>query len=401
MKKILVINSVYNKGSTGHIIKDLSLIINSNNFECFIAYGRKKIKLDNDHVFYFGNIISFLIHVLVSRLLDLHGKGSFFATKKLIKHIERINPDLINLHNIHGYYLNYKILFNYLKKNNIPVVWTLHDCWSYTGHCAYYSFNKCDGWIKNECLKCLHKETYPASILLSNSHRNYKTKCGIFSSIEKITIVTPSNWLKNEVSKSFLNSKNIILINNGINTEVFKPIKTIESNKKIILGIANVWERRKGFHDFIKLSTFLKNDEIIVLIGLTKKQLKKLPKNIIGITRTDNQDQLIDWYSKALVFVNPTYEDNFPTTNLEALACGTPVITYNTGGSPEALNDKIGFVVNTGMVEQIYDCIKKIEYQGKEAFSSKCRDYAVSYYNKDDKFYEYINLYNSILNSKF
>ncbi|PJN80969.1 hypothetical protein CWE04_06000 [Thomasclavelia cocleata] len=238
--------------------------------------------------------------------------------------------------------MNIEILFKYLKDHpEIKKIWTLHDCWAFTGHCAYYTYAKCDKWQICCNVKCPNKWEYPKT-LFSNIESNFNKKKEVFSGIENMILITPSKWLKSEVEKSYLKNYQVEVINNGVDTNVFKPTSSdikkqynIE-NKRVILGVASVWDKRKGLDTFIELSKQLNSEYQIVLIGLNKKQIKILPKNIIGISRTENIQELVKWYSVAEVFFNPTLEDNYPTVNLEAIACGTPVITFDIGGSPES-----------------------------------------------------------------
>lgn len=361
--KILQINSVCGIGSTGRIATDIHNILIKQGHESYIAYGRNLPK-NCDNTIRIGTIIGNYIHVAKTRIFDKHGFGSILATKKLINKIKDINPDIIHLHNIHGYYINIKILFNYLKLANKPVVWTLHDCWSFTGHCAYFDYVGCEKW-KSGCYSCPEKKAYPRSLIVDNSIHNFKIKKKIFTGVKNLTIVTPSQWLANLVQKSFLNEYPVKIINNGINLNIFKPNKS-DFRKKfnlygkfIILGVAGVWDRRKGLKHFIEMADKVSKDEVIVLVGLTEKQINQVPKNIIGITRTDNVEELVDIYSSADVFVNPTLEDNFPTTNLEALACGTPVVTFDTGGSPESIvNLKTGIVIENKNTINLIDGIR-------------------------------------------
>jgi len=398
MAKLCQINTVVNSGSTGHIAEIIGNISQTNGLESVIAFGRNP-KESNSITFKIGNKLDFFIHVLLTRVFDKHGCGSIFATIRLIKYLTLEKPDIIHLHNIHGYYINYGILFNWLKKKKLPVVWTLHDCWTYTGHCAYYSFVKCDKWKKN-CEKCRNKSSYPASYFFSNSKINFIRKKNSFTKLERdnLILVTPSNWLCNELKESFLNKYECAVINNGVDLSVFKPNSNyLDSDCSIILGVASIWEKRKGFNDFLELSKYLSSDERIVLIGLNESQIKQLPNNIIGIKRTENQEELALWYSKSLVFINPTYEDNFPTTNLESLACGTPVITYNTDGSPETVGENTGFVLEKGDIKGLYNKIQFIKRKGKINYVESCRKFAEEKYDISKNYQEYIKIYKKML----
>ena len=348
MSKILFINSVCN-GSTGTICKTLYKAAVEAGHECCIAYGRgeapkgfKTIKI--------GNKLDIYLHVLKARLFDASGFGSKQATKELIKKIDEFKPDIIHLHNIHGYYVNIEILFKYLKEHpEIKKIWTLHDCWAFTGHCPHFEYEKCEQW-KNECKKCVRRNEYPKS-LVDKCNRNYWLKKSYFTNVDNLMLVSPSNWLMNLIKDSFFKEYPIEVINNGVDTSIFKHTESnIKErygikNKKVILGVASVWDKKKGLDTFIELSKQLDNEYQIVLIGLTKKQIKKLPSNIIGITRTEKVEELVKWYSAAYVYFNPTLEDNYPTTNLEAISCGTPVVTFETGGSPESVVGN-GIIIN-------------------------------------------------------
>lgn len=398
--KILQINTTLNWGSTGRIAEEIGSLIQEKGAESFIAFGRYN-NPSKSITYHIGNKLDFYYHALQTRIFDNHGLASKNATKELVKYIKNIQPNIIHLHNIHGYYVNYQILFNFLSELDIPIVWTLHDCWSFTGHCSHFSFEKCNRW-KSMCYNCPKKGSYPASFILDRSKKNFLDKKNSFTSINKMTIVTVSNWLANEVKSSFFKKYPIKTIHNGINLETFKPTYNPKkykefTNKFVILGVASVWTDRKGLNDFITLRPLLPNDYIIILIGLSKQQIKDLPEGIIGIQRTNNIQELTEYYSLANVFFNPTWEDNFPTTNLEALACGTPVITYNTGGSIEAIDKKTGFIVEQGDLNTTIQIIKTLKLEGKEKYEIPCRQRATQFYNKNERYEEYIELYNSIL----
>ena len=403
MPTLLQINSVANTGSTGRIAEGIGLAAIKAGWKSYIAYGRYA-NPSRSELIKIGNKWDIWNHVLQTRLFDRHGLVSKQATKRLIQQIEEIKPDIIHLHNIHGYYLNYPILFEYLSKTNIPVVWTLHDCWPFTGHCAYFSYINCEKW-KWQCKQCMNKKEYPTSLGLDNSNTYYLLRKKHFTSISNLTLVPVSDWLENLVRQSFLQNYQLKRIYNGVDTAIFHPMPTSNSilnkypipNSNFVLGVANVWEKRKGLQDFIQLRKFLPAFYSIVLVGLNSRQITELPNGIIGIQRTENIEQLRDLYASALAFVNPTWEDNFPTTNLESLACGTPVITYRTGGSPEAISPETSFVVEQGDIQGMVNAIEKICQEGKENYSKACRDRAVRYFNKEERFQEYIDLYNQIL----
>lgn len=402
MKKLLIINVTANSGSTGRIAEEIGQTAAINGYETYLAYGRTANKSKNKLI-KVGNNLNIYLHGVESMLFDNHGFASRIATKKFIREIEKIKPDIVNIHNLHGYYINVRILFEYLSKINVPIVWTLHDCWTFTGHCSHFIKHNCNKW-KTECFSCPNIKGYPKSLLFDRSRTNYFKKKELFTNIKKLTIVSPSIWLSDLVKESFFKQKNIITINNGIDVNTFKPINNLTNiksklnlnDKKIIVGVASVWTYSKGLDDFIKLDEMLSNRYKIILVGLNKKQISELPANIIGIERTESVQQLAELYNLADVFVNPTYADNFPTTNIEALACGTPVITYKTGGSPESVDDKTGLVIEQGNLSELKEAIEKIT-NDKSLYSIFCREKAVKFYNKQDRFNDYIDLFDSLL----
>lgn len=396
MLKVLQINSVCGVGSTGRIATDLYDILKQQGHNCKIAYGRGEAKnIPLEDTIKIGTDFDVKLHGVLTRFTDRTGFYSTGATKKLIEQIKEYNPDVIHLHNIHGYYINIKLLFEYLKQRNKPVVWTLHDCWSFTGHCAYFDFVGCDRW-QTGCQQCPQKSSYPTSLFLDGSKQNYKKKQVLFTGLPNLTIVTPSQWLGDLVKRSFLKEYPVQVIHNGIDLSQFRPTesdfrkKHNLQNHKIILGVASVWEKRKGLEDFIVLSTLLDEQYKIVLVGLTEKQVEKLPPNMIGFTRTNSIKELAELYSTADVFVNPTYEDNFPTTNLEALACGTPVVTYQTGGSPECLIDACGATVLQGDLKQLYDTIVKMVLS--KVSENDCSKHRLNF-DKRKRYADYIRIY--------
>ncbi len=402
--KILQINRSVNTGSTGRITEGIGQALQKKDHKSYIAYKKKGSLESSSSLIHIGNHLGFYMHGLKTRLMDKHGFGSKRATQKLVKKIERINPDAIGLHNLHGYYLNIEVLFTFLKKEQKPVIWTLHDCWPFTGHCSFFDYVGCEKW-KTECHNCPLYDKYPSSWYVDNSRDNFYRKKTLFNGLDNLMIVTPSYWLKKLVEQSFLANYSVEVIHNGIDLKQFKPVNAADlkskynlQGKNVILGVASVWDRRKGLKYFIELSKQLNNDYKIILIGLSKKMINKLPENIIGIPRTENIDELVSFYSAADVFVNPTLVDNFPTTNLEALACGTPVITFNTGGSPEAIDDQTGVVVEKDDAQQLLQAILQINQTEKNAYCNLCRERAIRFFNEADRYQDYINLYQQMVN---
>ncbi len=400
MPKLLQINIVANWGSTGRIAEEIGQLAISKGWESYIAYGRGKPQ-SQSQLIRVGSNLDMYSHVIQSRLLDNHGLASKKATERLIQKIVDISPDIIHLHNIHGYYLNYPTLFSFLNKANIPVIWTFHDCWPFTGHCAYFDFVNCNKW-KEQCHSCEALNTYPVSIFDASS-RNYALKKQYLTQVPQMVLVPVSHWLDGLIHESLLSHYDSKVVHNGINTELFLPTfddsirdKYKLGNRFIILGLTNIWAARKGLNDILKLNDIIDHSIYqIVLVGLNEKQMKQIPDSIIGIPRTDSLDDLVKLYSLAGVFINPTWEDNFPTTNLEALSCGTPVITYQTGGSPEAIDEKTGYVVPKGDVNALYEAVGKV-YEGNIK-RDDCRKRAINLYDKNSCYAKYIDLYNSLL----
>ncbi|MGO4928336.1 glycosyltransferase [Fundicoccus sp. Sow4_F4] len=395
--KVLQINSVCGIGSTGRIATDIHNILVKQGHESYIAYGRD-LPQNCDNTIKIGTKLDNYTHVLRTRIFDTHGFGSKQATLEFINKIKEVDPDIIHLHNIHGYYINVEILFNYLKAANKPVIWTLHDCWSFTGHCSHFDYIGCKKW-KIGCLDCPQKKEYPKSCLIDNSEWNYEKKREVFTGVKNLTIVTPSEWLATKVENSFLNDYAIKIINNGIDLSVFKPTesnfreKYNLQNKFIILGIANVWSERKGFNYFLELAERIKPNQTIVLVGLTAKQKKILGSNIVGISRTNNLEELVQIYSESDVFINPALEDTFPTTNIEALASGTPVITFETGGSTEIIDKNTGIIIEQGDIEQLIDRINELDKKEREFNKDVLTGRTKQMYDKYDRYKEYLGLY--------
>lgn len=404
--KVLQINTSVNTGSTGRIAEEIGKKLVSFGYESHIAFSKKGPSGSSSNLIQIGSTADVYIHALKTRLLDAHGFGSTQATKKLVMEICKIDPDLIGLHNLHGYYLNIKKLFSYLKNVQKPIVWTFHDCWPFTGHCSHFDYVSCDKW-KTECHECPLSGKYPASWFVDNSRENFHRKKDLFNGLENLTIITPSHWLKNLVGQSFLSNYRVEVVHNGIDLDQFKPVDSREviskyhlSEKKILLGVANVWDRIKGLNYFVELSRRLDDSFRIVLIGLSEEKSKGLPENIVAIQRTENIDELVSFYNIADMYINPTLADNFPTTNLEALACGTPVVTFDTGGSPEAVDEQTGIVVEKGNMEQLLEAVDKILSKSTENYQNNCRNRAIALYDKEERYSDYMSIYENMLNGK-
>lgn len=401
MPKLLQINVSSNWGSTGKIAEQIGLCAQAHGWESYIAYGRET-NASKNKLIKVGSVLDVYEHYAESRLLDNEGLASRCATKAFLKELDAIRPDVVHLHNIHDHFMNYELLFAYLAEKQIPVVWTQHDQWATTGHCMY-TLDGCEKW-KTGCKDCQMKRSdYPASFII-RSERNWKLKKKTLASLPELTIVPVSEWLADNMRQSHLKDRPIEVIHNGIDINVFRPQSMdvhkrygIDEGKKIVLGVAAVWDARKGLSDFYQLAKRLPTDEYsIVIVGkLTEeKQAVESGCQMVFVDRTQNALELAQLYSAASVFANPTYQDNYPTTNLEAIACGTPVITYNTGGSPEAVDENTGAVVAQGDVEALATAIEKFSAMDcKEA----CLKRAEALFDNKKCFNAYISLYNKLL----
>ena len=371
-KRVLIINCVCGIRSTGRICAEQAKQFEASGCDVRIGYGRVDAisPACAKWAVRIGGPISRYVHALTTRLFDAHGTGlcSRLATKRFLRWAEDWRPELVWLHNIHGYYLNYELLFDWIKRHpEMEVRWTLHDCWPFTGHCAYFTAVDCDRW-RSGCHKCPEKHQYPASFVLDASRRNWELKKFCFTGVKNLTLITPSIWLANLSRQSFLKDYPVEVIRNTIDATVFKPtesdfrVRYGLNEKIVILGVASSWDRRKGLKDFVELRRILDDSYAIVLVGLTDKQVRKLPSGIIGIGRTNDAKELAGIYTISDWFFNPTHEDNYPTVNLEARACGCKIVTYDTGGSAETING--------------YDCGVVLQGQDKcpEAFASIVRN---------------------------
>jgi len=394
MPKLLQIDSCLGILSTGKITESIAKLAMAQGWESHIMHGARFVGNTIQHHYQVSSLACEYIHYIESLLLDRHGLGSRLATKRIIAKIKEIKPDIVQLHCLHGYYINYKYLFEYLNQTNIPIVWTFHDCWAFTGHCAHFVTVKCNRWKEEGCHNCPLKGDYPKAIIDSSSS-NFKLKKRLFSSNNNLHIVAVSEWLALITKESFLKDKDIRVINNGIDTNIYRTCAE-KSEKFSIIGVASAWNKDKGLYDFFELRKILSiNDYDITLVGLTKEQLNEVPEGINGVTKTSSIIELAALYSKAHIFVNPSYADSFPSVNMEALACGLPVITYRTGGSPEIVDSKTGVVVEQGDVVSLANSI--IYMKGHPLSSTNCRERAERLYNKDERFMDYIKFYEELI----
>ncbi|MDD3414998.1 MAG: glycosyltransferase [Lachnospiraceae bacterium] len=399
--KVVQINCTILAGSTGRIAYDLSEVIVEKGNECAFVCGYRNKQIKSDEVIYLEKLpadVADRKNMLISRITGRMGYRNKRETQKAIKWIEAQNPDVIHLHNIHGDWIHLETLFNYLANARIPVIWTLHDCWAFTGRCSHFEQIGCSKW-KKECFDCRNKKVYPITYLLDESKKMYADKKNWFTSVDKMVLVTPSNWLANYVKQSYLSKYEVITIHNGVDTSAFLPHKEVQQNikqkeKRVILGVCSSWSKTKGLDDFIKLDELIDHEKYkIVMVGLKRNQITELPKTIEGLERTNSVEELALLYSNAYVFFNPTYQDNFPTVNIEALSCGTPVITYDTGGSPESINEEVGIVLRQGDIQGVYNSLSKVENICHE----ECRKHAIKLFDKYQRYGDYIELYEKVV----
>lgn len=361
--KVLLINAVCGTGSTGRIVADIWKTLKEQGHEAKVAYGvgGGSIVAPEDRIC-FNNKLGYYVHNLCAKITDKTGLYSTPQTKKLLKKIDKYKPDVVHLHNLHGYYINYQILFAYLAKKDIPVVWTLHDCWAYTGHCVHYSANKCYQW-KSKCVDCAHMKEYPTCWFKGHARKNYEAKKKAFTNIKHLIITTPSQWLAGEVQKSYLSIYPVKTVYDGIDLAVFKPTESSFKetygikNKVMILAVANVWSERKGLGDILKLQEAIDENKVIVVVGVSEEQQQQLPASIISIRRTADLQELVQVYSAADVFINLSVEETFGMVTAEALACGTPVITYDQTAVPEVPDKDSGIVVHKGDINGVVKAI--------------------------------------------
>lgn len=412
MPKLFQIAIEANINSVGRIAEQIGLAAMERGWESYLTYSRSCLE-SQSNLIKIGSRLDIYRHVVMTRLFDRHCLHSTASTKELIQKIEEVDPDVIQLHHIHGYFIDMEVLFDYLSRAGKPVVWVFHDCWAFTGHCAHFDCgtHECNRW-QSECHDCPLKREYPASFFADRSRENFKLKKQLFNSVPNMTIVSVSEWMNSLVEKSFLNGNRLMCIPNGIDTQLFCPRDNrsdtcrkygIDPDNRYVIGVASTWTLSKGFKDFIKLRTILPTGIQIVMVGLAPTQLKELPDGIIGLRKTDNVDDLASLYSGADVFVNPTHHDTFPTVNIEAQSCGTPVVTYNSGGAPEIVDHgKTGLVVECGNIKALADAIQHIIDMWKSDITAQsCRQRVETLYDRKKNFNQYIDLYDRLLNNSY
>lgn len=403
--RIAEINMV-SYGSTGRIMFHVAEAarLNGNTVQTyspilFLGRKRKTERANIPHHFWWGSRLESLFHFCVGSRLGANGLFSWFGTLTLIRNLKRLSPDIIHIHNIHAFCLNYPMFFNYVKKSGARVIWTFHDCWPFTGHCPHFIICGCNKW-QTECKKCPQPKVYP-EMYLDTSRIMYHKKKKWFSELRDLTIVTPSEWLASLVERSFFKCHEVKVINNGIDLSIFQPrVSNFKEKYNIkakytLLGVSSGWGYRKGLDVFIELAKRLDSEKYqIVLVGTNDDIDAQLPSNIISIHRTNDQIELAEIYSAADLFVNPTREDTYPTVNMESIACGTPVVTFKTGGSPEILDQLTGSVVECNDIDAMEKEIKRVT-DGNVFKRDDCIRRAEAF-DRNKCFDRYVELFNSI-----
>lgn len=396
--------------STGNIAQGCVDVAVNNGWECYFAYSaREPLTPSKADVIKVGGKLNAYFHYAESFFFDREGLSSRCATKKLIKQIKKISPDIVHLHSLHDHWLNYKLLFEYLNKTEIKVVWTLHDFWPITGHCMHFVTKDCNRW-ETGCYSCPLQKEYPYS-LIDNSKSNWELKRKLFVGNKNLTIVPVSQWVGDVVQRSFLKEKDICVINNGIDLNVFhlayyrdvlgsREFCESAKDKFIIMAVASEWKTGKGLEDFLAMSELIKDDELIVLVGVTDDIINRLPSNMIGIKRTSNTQELAAFYSCADVVCSFSSAETFGLTIVEANACGTPVVVYNNTAQPYLVTPGTGYVVADKDYKAAYNAIQEIKRKGKSSYSGYCINLAITKYNKNECFAKYLKLYNSLVNPK-
>ncbi len=399
--KVIQINSTVNKGSTGRIAEQIGKLILERGDESIIAYGRDG-NASESKLFKIGDKFDFALHGFYSLFLGRHGEASKQSTYNLINYLNKEKPDILHLHNLHGYYLNFPIFFRYLSNTQSKIVWTLHDCWAFTGHCSHFSDINCIKW-KTKCFNCPKKRNYPKSLFFDNSSYFYDLKYELFNSVP-LNIIAVSKWLEGLVKNSFLRTMSINCISNGVDESIFRIQKKDRylikkynlDGKTVLLASSTSWAKQKGFDDYLSLSNILSNDEILILLGIPDRLKRKLPKNIIAISRTESVLELAKWYSTADIVLNLSYQESFGLTSVEGFMCGKPTIVYNTTASPELIiNKNLGLIVEPGNIRHVADAVKMLKNQ--EIDSIKIRQLAIENFSARSQYLKYISLYESLL----
>lgn len=404
MPTLLQVNAVSNYGSTGKIMENIAGVAEKHGWVNYIACGSRYSQPSKYPTYIISSISENYFAALHTLLTDRHGFALKRQTKEFVKWLDTVRPDIVHLHNIHSYYLNIEVLFGYLSEKEIPVVWTLHDCWAFTGHCSHFIKINCDKW-KTTCRNCELKHDFPRSLFFDKSYQNFQDKKRLFCSPSKLILTPVSKWLADMTSLSFLNKYPIHVVYNGINTDLFRPVESEAlkikyniQNKHILLGVSNDWGMMKGLNDFFALNQIMDSNYQIVLVGMNEKQISEYGnRGILCIPRTKSVEELVGWYSAADVVLSMSYAETFGLPMVEGFSCGTPAIVYDDTALSELITPETGYRVPVGDIEEVKKCIEKLCEDGKKSYSEKCIERAQTTYDKEDNYQKYIDLYNTLL----
>lgn len=410
MPKVLLINTFANCYSTGRLAAEVGEVAESKGWETYLAYAEDaKLPCKSKLIRIMHGRLGAYFHIFFwGRLMNMRGFGSWLDTIRLIHKIKKIKPDIVHMHNVHQYFLDVPMLCRYLAKAGIPVVWSLHDCWTITGGCTHFAYNKCDGW-KTGCGNCpQHKNDSNMRGPFDFSRVVFRHKKINFNKPDKMIVVSASNWLAKLAKQNMFSKYDVRQIPNGIDLQTFSPKSSGQQvrdklgvgDKFILLGVATSWSKLKGLEDYYKLRERLPQNCVIVLVGLSAEQISILPAGIIGVCKTKNIEELVELYSAADVVVSLSYQEAFGLTPIEGYACGTPAIVYNCTSTPELVVPEVGEIVEPGDIEGIVVAVGKIRAQGKNGYITACRERAVKLYNKFDRYAEYVDIYNELINNK-
>lgn len=403
MPKLVQFNSVANWGSTGRLAEDIGDVAMSSGWESYIVYGRQ-FNPSTSHLLKVGGSVSVFSHVILTRLFDRHGFGSYYATRQLLKKFDEIKPDVFQFHNVHGYYLNLPLVLQYATKKKIPIVWSLHDCWSMTGHCSHFITVGCEKW-KNECHNCPRKKDYPNSWLIDSSRKNFREKKRLIEAVPQLTIISGSEWLAGVAAQSYFKNRDIRFIPDGIDTEIYQPRNNCDelrrklglSGKFIILATGTVWGESKGLPDYGHLREMLSDDYAIVLVGMSDNDLASVPQGVIGLPRTKSPQELSEYYSMADCVMSLSRMESFGLTPVEGFACGTPAIVYDTTALTELITPETGFVAKFLDVDDVKEKVELLRAKGKSFYSEKCRAIALEKYDRNRCYAEYLKVYEELM----
>lgn len=405
MPKLLQLDSCLGRGSTGRIAETIGQLATQRGWDCYMAHGSRYVGESSMISYQVGKKKDEYLHYLKSLLLDGHGLGSKNSTKKFVAWMDHLAPDIVQIHNIHGYWMNYELLFEYLYKRNIPVVWTFHDCWAITGHCAMFTSDYCEKW-KTQCANCPHLDWYPKSLFVDRSEKHFNVKKNLFASYPNLTIVSVSNWLDGIVGESFLKDKSHVVIPNGVDVNVFSPQEEAVDrvreqyglkNKTVIISVADKWHEGIGLSDVSKLRGLLDDSFAILLVGVTQEQKESLPEGVIGVLHTNSRRELAELYTMADISFTPQTVATFGLVTAESMACGTPAVVYAAAAAAEVI-DNHGFVVPARDLDTLAKTLHQyVADGGKRKFGQGCRGHILEHYEEKRNYGCYVDLYESLL----